>query len=46
LAGEGIQNLHNRAMALTGLFLEGVNNIKDIEPVGAKGLTAERPLSP
>jgi len=38
LAGEGIQNLHNRAMALTGLFLEGVNNIKDIEPVGAKGL--------
>ncbi|MGI6450200.1 MAG: aminotransferase class V-fold PLP-dependent enzyme [Desulfitobacteriia bacterium] len=40
LEQEGIDNLHSQTLELTGLFLEGVQNIKGIQLVGPKSLEA------
>lgn len=36
LEKEGLENLHKQALELTSLFLEGINNIKNIELIGAQ----------
>lgn len=38
LEQEGLDNLHNQAMELTGLFLEGVQAIKGIKVIGKQGI--------
>ncbi|NLM20950.1 MAG: aminotransferase class V-fold PLP-dependent enzyme [Peptococcaceae bacterium] len=38
LEKEGIENLQSRAMELTGLFLEGVQDLKNIKLIGPPGL--------
>lgn len=38
LEREGIENLHNQAMEMTSLFLEGVANIKGVEIIGPQGI--------
>lgn len=44
LEKEGIENLHNQALEITGLFLEGINNMKGVELVGAQGIRGRTPL--
>lgn len=38
LEKEGMENLHNKALDLTGLFLEGINNLDNIELIGEPGI--------
>jgi cysteine desulfurase family protein len=38
LKKEGMENLHNQALQITKLFLEGVNDIKGIAVVGESGI--------
>jgi selenocysteine lyase/cysteine desulfurase len=45
LEQEGIDNLHSQTLELTGLFLEGVQNIKGIQLLALKALKPEQPLS-
>jgi cysteine desulfurase family protein len=38
LESEGLENLHHRAMSVTGLFLEGIHNIPGIKIIGHRGI--------
>lgn len=38
LEKEGLENLHNQALEITRLFLEGIGNMNDIELLGIKGI--------
>jgi cysteine desulfurase family protein len=38
LESEGLENIHQQAMSLTGLFLEGIQNMPGIQIIGPRGI--------